>query len=405
MTAPAASTVIIVSYRPGDWLRPCIDSVIDEADEVIVVDNASDDRLASRIAEEAKARVIRSRRNAGFAGGVALALPEVRGDLVAVLNDDAVARPGWLPSAAGVLEDPSVGAVTPKVVLRGLYREVLLDDEEWHAPRDSRPLGRMLTSVEVEGREVLAACVGAGLHVLETGPDGRSWRWTRPGQPFYAPVDHAGADIALNGDRVEPGPTVRILNHAGSFLRGHGVAGEYGFGAPDDGRFDARREPFGFSGTAPVFRKETLDRIGAFAPRFFAYNEDTDWCLRARLAGLRVAYDPAATIVHRLSATSGGAAAERVRRLAQRNALLCLARNAPARLAAAEIAGRLGKGRRDPVAVETARLLPWAVASRLAMSRQRVCDPADVWETWAEKGSTWDTSRVRFRPGSDPIPA
>ena len=398
MTAAAASTVIIVSYRPGDWLRPCIESVIDEADEVIVVDNASDDGRAARIAEEVKARAIRSRRNLGFAGGVALALPEARGDIVAVLNDDAVARPGWLASAAGVLEDPGVGAVTPKVVLRNVYREVVLDDAGWQAPGDSRLLGRQLRSVKAGGREVLAACAGAGLHDLETGPDGQSWRWTRPGRPLYVPVEQADAEIALDGDRVEAGPAVRLLNHAGSFLRRHGVAGEYGFGAPDDGRFDTPREPFGFSGTAPGFRADVLERIGPFAPRFFAYNEDTDWCLRARLAGLRIAYDPAATIVHRLSATSGGTSAERVRRLAQRNALLCLARNAPARLAAAQVGERLRKGPRDPVAVETARLLPWALATRAAMSRQRVHDPGVMWDEWAEKDSTWDTSPARVSP-------
>lgn len=395
MTAPAASTVIVVSYRPGDWLRPCLDSVIDEADEVIVVDNASEGALATHIAEAAKARVIRSRRNLGFAGGVALALPEVRGDLVAVLNDDAVARPGWLGSAAGVLEDPAVGAVTPKVVLEGPFREVILADDEWYAPGDSRPLGRQVRSVTADGREVIAACVGAGLHDMETAADGQGWRWTRPGQPFYVPVQHAGAKVAVDGEEVEAGPAVRIVNHAGSFLRRHGVAGEYGLGAPDDGRFDAPREPFGFSGTAPAFRTETLRRIGSFAPRFFAYNEDTDWCLRARLTGLRIAYDPAATVIHRLSATSGGTAAQRVRHLAQRNALLCLARNAPLGLAGREIAERLSKGPGDPVAVQTARLLPWALATRAAMSRQRVYDPADIWQTWAERDSSWDTSPAR----------
>ena len=395
MTAPAPSTVIVVSYRPGDWLRPCLDSVVDEADEVIVVDNASDGGAATSVAQALPVRVIRSDKNLGFAGGVALALPQARGDLVAVLNDDAVARPGWLGSAAGILEDPAVGAVTPKVVLRGQYRQVVVDGEEWFAPGDSRPLGRQVASITADGREVLTVCVGAGLHDVERSPEGATWRWSRPGKAFYVPVEHPGATVVVDGEEAPAGPPVRILNHAGSFLRGHGVAGEYGFGAPDDGRFDSPREPFGFSGTAPVFRRDTLERLGAFPPRFFAYNEDTDWCLRARLAGLRIAYDPAATIVHRLSATSGGTTAVRVQHLAQRNALLCLARNAPLGLAGREIARRMRRGPGDPVAIGTARLLPWALASRAAMSRQRVYDPEDIWATWAERDSAWDTSPAR----------
>ena len=67
----------------------------------------------------------------------------------------------------------------------------------------------------------------------------------------------------------------------------------------------------------------------ASLPQFFAYNEDTDWCLRARLAGLRILYDPDASVRHRLSATSQGPSSPMVRLLAQRNALLCLVRNAP----------------------------------------------------------------------------
>ncbi len=428
---PLDATVIVVSYRPGDWLAPCLESVLPYATQVIVVDNASPTPAdptgtptggtqtcatqtgairavgtASAIAERVGAMAIRSPRNLGFAGGVALALPKARGQVIAVLNDDAVADPAWIPSATAILADPDVAAVTPKVVLAGRYREVMLEDEEWFAPGDRRPLGRQLRSVKVAGQEVLARAVGAGLHDFETGPDGSTWRWSRPGRPFYVPLPaagppptgtdveptEAGIQIDIDGFTAAPGPTMRVLNHAGSFLRHHGIAGEHGFGAPDDGRFDQAREPFGFSGTAPVFRADTLRRIGGFAPRFFAYNEDTDWCLRARLVGLRIAYDPGATVSHRLSATSGGTAARAVRHLSQRNALLCLARNAPAGLARAEITDRLRKGWTDPVARQLARNLPWAVATRLAMGRHRTRDVEEVWARWSEADSTWDTS-------------
>lgn len=387
--------MVVVSYRPGDWLRPCLESVTGQADQVIVVDNASEARRATTLAEAAGATAIRTTRNLGFAGGVAAALPHSTGDVLAVLNDDAVAAPDWLLSAAAVLDDTTVAAVTPKVVLDGRFREVIPDGEPWFAPGDARPLGRQVGSITADGADVLSRSVGAGLHDLETDGTVPAWRWTNPGKPFYVPVADESSEVLVDGEAVTPGPTVRVLNHAGSYLRPHGVAGEYGFGAPDDGRFDQPREPFGFSGTAPVFRMETLRRIGAFEPRFFAYNEDTDWCLRARLAGMRIAYDPAATVTHRLSATSGGTSAERVRHLAQRNALLCLARNAPAALARREIAQRLRRGPGDPVARQVARMLPWALASRAAMSRQRVHDPAQVWATWAERDSTWDTSPAR----------
>jgi GT2 family glycosyltransferase len=389
------STVIVVSYHPGDWLRACLDSVVPHAGEVIVVDNASAGAQATTIARQAGALPIRTKHNRGFAGGVAAALPHARGEIVAVLNDDAVADGAWLASAAAILADRGVAAVTPKVVLSGQFREVMLADEEWFAPPDRRPLGRQLRSVRVDGAERLGACVGAGLHDFETGPAGDSWRWTRPGRPFYVPVPDPTCPVEIDGADPGPGPTVRILNHAGSFLRNHGIAGEHGFGAPDDGRFDQPREPFGFSGTAPVFRAETLRRIGGFAAPYFAYNEDTDWCLRARLDGLRIVYDPTATVTHRMSATSGGTAAETVRRLSQRNALLCLARNGPARLARQEITDRIRQGWGDPVVRQLVRHLPWAVTTRALMARRWVTEPAAIWEQWVEVGSTWDTSPAR----------
>lgn len=389
------STVAIVSYRPGDWLTECVVSVLHQATEVIVVDNGSEGGQASLLAGAAGARVIRSARNLGFAGGVARALRQARGDLFAVLNDDAVAGPGWIDSAAGALADPTVAAVTPKVLARGLYREVVLPDEEWFSPPDQRGLGRQLRSVEVDGRSVLDRLVGAGVHDLEQSADGQTWRWTSGPRPWYVPVPDADAEVLIHGEPAPAGPTVRIVNHAGAYLRTHGVAAEIGFGAPDDGRFDHATDVFGFSGTAPVFRTATFRQIGPFAPPFFAYNEDTDWCLRARLRGMRIAYDPAATVTHRMSATSGGSSSLRVRRLAQRNALLCLIRNGPREVAVDEVGRRLRRGPRDQVARALAAKLPWALSTRMVMRRHWVQSPEQIWDHWAERGADWDTSPAR----------
>lgn len=382
------SSVIVVSFRPGTWLEPCLRSVVGQADEVIVVDNGSVRRRASTIAEACGARAVLLRRNAGFAGGVAAGLARSHGDLIGVLNDDATAAPTWLSSAGAVLEDPNVAAVTPKVLFAGLFAEVLLDDEPWFAPRDPRPLGRQIRSVMVGDEEVLPSLVGSGVHDLETAGE-EVWRWSAGRKPIYVPFPGTGT-IRFDGEPVEPSAVVRVVNHAGSYLRAHGIAGEYGLGAPDDGRFDSAAERFGFSGTAPVFRSDTLRRIGAFEPKFFAYNEDTDWCLRARLGGLRVMYDPGGVVEHRFSATSGGAASERVRRLAQRNALLCLIRNAPADVAYREVSRRLRRDWRGPVGRDVAKKLPWALASRRLLARGWQLRPSQVWDQWVDRDANWD---------------
>jgi GT2 family glycosyltransferase len=52
------------------------------------------------------------------------------------------------------------------------------------------------------------------------------------------------------------------------------------------------------SGSSMFIRRETWQQVGAFDEQFFAYQEDSDYCLRARQAGWKVMYVPLAKIVH-----------------------------------------------------------------------------------------------------------
>lgn len=157
------SSVVVVSYRPGTWLTECLASVLPQTDEVILVDNGSAAEEASAIGRQIGVKVVRATENLGFAGGVNLGLAHTSGEIVGLLNDDATAGPGWLKVAAEALADPTVTAVTPKVVLNSLFAEVVLDDDPWFAAGDARPLGRQVRSLTAGGTEVLDA-LGGGLH-------------------------------------------------------------------------------------------------------------------------------------------------------------------------------------------------------------------------------------------------
>jgi len=52
------------------------------------------------------------------------------------------------------------------------------------------------------------------------------------------------------------------------------------------------------SGSCMMIRRQVIEQIGYQDENFFAYQEDTDYCRRARLAGWKVFYDPSAQIVH-----------------------------------------------------------------------------------------------------------
>ncbi|MCL4489959.1 MAG: glycosyltransferase family 2 protein [Chloroflexi bacterium] len=52
------------------------------------------------------------------------------------------------------------------------------------------------------------------------------------------------------------------------------------------------------SGSCMLVRRTLMDQIGLLDERFFAYQEDTDYCFRANHAGWRIYYHPDAQIVH-----------------------------------------------------------------------------------------------------------
>jgi GT2 family glycosyltransferase len=61
---------------------------------------------------------------------------------------------------------------------------------------------------------------------------------------------------------------------------------------------DLTHEAEAVSGSCMLIRRQVIDQIGYMDENFFAYQEDTDYCRRARLAGWKVFYNPSAQIIH-----------------------------------------------------------------------------------------------------------
>ena len=54
----------------------------------------------------------------------------------------------------------------------------------------------------------------------------------------------------------------------------------------------------GVSGSCMLIRREVAEQIGYLDERFFAYQEDSDFCFQAKRLGWQVYYHPAARIIH-----------------------------------------------------------------------------------------------------------
>ena len=157
--------------------------------------------------------------------------------------------------------------------------------------------------------------------------------------PLPAGSGSGGVDIRVNGENAPRRPAVRLINSCGAFLDHRGYAADIGPYTADDGRFDepGERSPY------PAWLSPPHGDLAARAASrpSFAYYEDIDWCWRARLAGMRLLYEPTATVEHRLSAKFRGEHQPHVRVMAERNRTLTMVRNGPGGLAVKALSGCL----------------------------------------------------------------
>jgi len=315
-------SVIVVNWNRRELLRECLASLGGQRDasfETIVVDNGSTDGSAEMAEGAFGARLIRNPDNRGFCAANNQGIAAARGDLIALLNNDAVADPGWLATLAAVFpRDAGIGMAASKI----------LDFED-------------PTRIDKAG------------HVI--WPDGQN--------------------------------------------RGRGT------GALDCGQYDREEEVIWPDGCAAMYRRSMLEEIGGFDEDFFAYGDDAELGLRARIAGWRCLYVPGAVVRHHRGSTLGRGSTRRLL-LIERNRVLLACKLFPwsllwlnpwyyaVRLAAGMGAARRGQG--DTAAfpglrgklalagaliagdLDALRLLPRMLRKRTGLSRIRRLSPAQV---------------------------
>jgi GT2 family glycosyltransferase len=95
-----------------------------------------------------------------------------------------------------------------------------------------------------------------------------------------------------------------VIDNVGLLLYPDGLGRGKGRLENDEGQHDSPGEAFFPSGCAGLYRKEMLDEIGLFDEEFFAYADDVDIGLRARLAGWGCQYVPTAKVYHKYSSST-----------------------------------------------------------------------------------------------------
>jgi len=182
-----------------------------------------------------------------------------------------------------------------------------------------------------------------------------------------------------------------VIDKAGHLIFPDGQNRGRGTGERDTGQYERLEETAWPDGCAALYRRSLLEELGGFDEDFFAYADDAELGLRARIAGWRCLYVPTAVVRHRVGSTLGPYSEQRLF-LIERNRVWLAAKLFPWRLlvwnpfyfglraAASVFAACRGRGelRRAASSISAIRLLQcmlkanWAALRGLpAMLRKR----------------------------------
>ena len=240
---PVASVVVPVYNHFGHTLT-CLRALAACGDatpfETIVVDDASTDETAARIAEIAGVRYLRNERNLGFIGACNAGAAIARGSHLVFLNNDTAVQPGWLDALIGSFSThPRAGLVGAKLVYPdGRLQEaggiVFRDGSGWNCGRFEDPRAPAWNHV----REV-DYCSGAAIALPRV-------LFERLGgfDAHYAPAYYEDTDLAMKvraqGLQVLYQPAATVVHFEGITSGTDTSTGVKAYQVVNQGKFVAR---------------------------------------------------------------------------------------------------------------------------------------------------------------------
>ena len=307
---PSARVVIVNWRRPELTIRAArsITGQLGGGDTLVVVDNASGDDSIERMTR-AGLTVVQSSRNLGFGAGVNLGARGMCEDVLVLINNDAVAEPGFLEAILAPLSDPPA------------------------APEPTQPGSPRTTSN--------SAPAAATARILLAG------RWKPAGPDQEALVSpRTGRWVRVSNEAAARGEGEVLVNSTGNLVDASGNGYDRDWLVPAE-QEHSPSEVFGLCGGACAIRREAWQALGGFREDLFMYYEDTDLSWRLREHGWRVVYVREAVVRHE-HASSSGTGSPMFIRVNARNRILVAAAHSPARVVVQALARTLVRGLRGP---------------------------------------------------------
>jgi len=113
-------SVVVLAYGEEPWTEACVEALLASDGvtvDVVVVDNGDLTGAVRRLEGRAGVQVLRPATNLGFAGGCNAGAAVVKGEVLALVNADAIVKPGCLAALAAVALRSGVGLATASIRL------------------------------------------------------------------------------------------------------------------------------------------------------------------------------------------------------------------------------------------------------------------------------------------------
>jgi GT2 family glycosyltransferase/SAM-dependent methyltransferase len=212
-------SVIVPVHGKWPYTRQCLrflgGHLVSVPFEVIVVDDASPDDSAEKLAACEGVRLVRTERNLGFVGACNLGAEHAKGEYLFFLNNDAEVTESWLDILVDTMRsDERIGLVGAKLVYPdGRLQEcggiVWSDGSGWNYGRNSDPGGAEFNVLrDVDYCSGAAILVRADVFRQVGGFD------TRYAPAYYEDTDLAFA-IRAAGYRTVVQPKAVVVHHEG----------------------------------------------------------------------------------------------------------------------------------------------------------------------------------------------
>jgi GT2 family glycosyltransferase len=137
--------------------------------------------------------------------------------------------------------------------------------------------------------------------------------------------------VGMLGSKILFAEPKGVIDKAGHLIYWDGQNRGRGTMEKDIGQYDRAEEILWPDACAALYHRQVFEETGGFDETFFAFGDDADLGMRARLRGWKAWYVPSAVVHHRHSATAGAYSPLKIM-LVERNRLLLAIKNFPVSL-------------------------------------------------------------------------